>query len=56
VPRANLRSPAEQKKLAAEEYETALGIAKKIGLYGKKAACDKKWVLTSLGARASSKR
>jgi len=29
------RSPAEQKKLAAEEYETALGIAKKIGLYKK---------------------
>ena len=29
------KSPAEQKKLAAEEYETALGIAKKIGLYKK---------------------
>jgi len=35
VPRVNLKSPAEQKKLAAEEYETALGIAKKIGLYKK---------------------
>jgi tripartite-type tricarboxylate transporter receptor subunit TctC len=29
------KSPAEQKKLAAEEYETALAIAKKIGLYKK---------------------
>ncbi len=29
------RPPADQKKLAAEEYETALGIAKKIGLYKK---------------------
>ncbi len=29
------RPPAEQKKLAVEEYETALGIAKKIGLYKK---------------------
>jgi len=26
------KSPAEQKKLAAEEYETALAIAKKVGL------------------------
>jgi len=31
VPRVNPNSPAEQKKLPAEEYETALGIAKKIG-------------------------
>ena len=29
------KSPAEQKKLATEEYETALAIAKKIGLYNK---------------------
>jgi hypothetical protein len=29
------KPPAEQKKLAIEEYETALGIAKKIGLYKK---------------------
>jgi hypothetical protein len=35
VPRVNPKSPAEQMKLAAEEYETALGIAKKIGLYKK---------------------
>ncbi len=28
----NYRSPAELKKLAAEEYETSLGIAKKVGL------------------------
>jgi hypothetical protein len=26
------RTPAEQKKLAAEEYESAMAIAKKIGL------------------------
>ncbi len=29
------KPPAEQKRLAAEEYQTALGIAKKIGLYKK---------------------
>ncbi len=31
----NYKSPAEQKKLAAEEYEAGLAIAKKIGLYNK---------------------
>ena len=30
------KSPAEQKKLAAEEYDEGLAIAKKIGLYNKK--------------------
>jgi hypothetical protein len=30
------KPPAEQKKLTIEEYETALAIAKKIGLYSKK--------------------
>jgi len=30
------KPPAEQKRLAVEEYETALEIAKKIGLYNKK--------------------
>jgi hypothetical protein len=35
VPGMDPKSPAEQKRLAAEEYETALGIAKKIGLYKK---------------------
>jgi len=30
------RPPAEQRRLAVEEYETALEIAKKIGLYNNK--------------------